>query len=539
VNPLTDDIVGNRKALVVDLVNLYRSEGQSDQAAVETLSFLKRDLPELAAIVLASFPEIGAASVLSAFGLSGLVQGTAGADNLSANTSAIILGGLGNDTIVATEGSQFILGGSGADILQGGVGSDTYLFSAGDGNDVITDHDLQHGNDRLIFTDLASTDVTLSRSGEDLRLTFTNGETVTIRTYLSDTLRNAIESIEFADGVTWTHTQARQRLVSDMKATGVVVGTEHDDTYYHASGDGSYSITDYDWFRGNDRLIFTDLASTDVGLSRSGEDLRLTFTNGETITIRTYLGDTLRNAIESIEFADGVTWTHAQARHRLMTDMKATGAVVGTEQDETYYHASGDGSYSITDYDWHRGNDRLIFTDLASTDVTLSRSGEDLRLSFANGETITIKTYLSDTLRNAIESIEFADGVTWTHAQARHRLMTDMKATGAVVGTEQDEIYYHTSGDGSYSVTDYDRFQGNDHFVFSDARSTDVLVQRRQSDPNDVVFTLASGDRITLLDQLVANNRYGVERIFFSDGVGWTRSNLLSAPIVDDNLIYA
>ena len=211
----------------------------------------------------------------------------------------------------------------------------------------------------------------------------------------------------------------------------------------------------------------------------------------------------------------------------------------GGEGSDTYVYSRGDGNDTITDYDFWRGADRLVFTDANVADIVASRApGNDLVLTFANGETITLDRQLDEDRRHGIETFQFADGSTLSEAQMRNKMVADMKVTGQVTGTENDETYFHTRGDGSYTITDYDFWRGADRLVFTDTRSTDVLVQRRQSDPNDVVLTLDVGDQITLLDQLVNNNRQGVERIDFSDGVQWTRTNLQSAPIVDDSLIY-
>ena len=180
--------------------------------------------------------------------------------------------------------------------------------------------------------------------------TLSNGETVT----LVDTLghyRYEIEEVAFADGTVWSPADLRARLMADMKATGAVVGTENADTYRHALGDGSYTITDETTTGRNvDRLEFTDVNPGDVTLSRDGDDVVFTLSNGETVTLVDTL-DHYRYEIEEVAFADGTVWSPADLRARLMADMKATGAVVGTENADTYRHALGDGSYTITDRD--------------------------------------------------------------------------------------------------------------------------------------------------------------------------------------------
>ncbi len=74
--------------------------------------------------------------------------------------------------------------------------------------------------------------------------------------------------------------------------------------------------------------------------------------------------------------------------------------------------------------------------------------------------------------------------------------------------------------------------------IFNDVNSTDVAVQCLLSDSNEVVITLANGDQITLLDELVSNDDYGIETITFADGVSWNRDNLDVVPIVAGELIY-
>lgn len=65
-----------------------------------------------------------------------LLDGGRGNDLLSA--------GAGDDTVIGGEGNDVITGGLGRDELLGGKGNDTYIFSRGDGEDVI--HDFYHDN---------------------------------------------------------------------------------------------------------------------------------------------------------------------------------------------------------------------------------------------------------------------------------------------------------------------------------------------------------------------------------------------------------
>ncbi len=59
----------------------------------------------------------------------------------------VIDGGAGNDTIDGNGGNDTLTGGTGNDTLTGGEGFDTFTYTAGDGNDVITDFNTGTGQD--------------------------------------------------------------------------------------------------------------------------------------------------------------------------------------------------------------------------------------------------------------------------------------------------------------------------------------------------------------------------------------------------------
>ena len=190
--------------------------------------------------------------------------------------------------------------------------------------------------------------------------------------------RDRIEEFVFADQ-TVTHTEMRLRLVSDLKATGTVVGTSLQETYFHTLGDGSYTLKDYDYRKDDvDRLVFTDVASDEVTLTRSGEHLNITLANGEVISVQSQLNLDGRDRIEEFVFTDQ-TVTHTEMRLRLVSDLKATGTVVGTSLQETYFHALGDGSYTLKDYDYRKDDvDRLVFTDVASDEAIFTQNSNNL-----------------------------------------------------------------------------------------------------------------------------------------------------------------
>lgn len=91
--------------------------------------------------------------VIVALGGVDYLQGGAGTDAL--------FGGDGADSLLGDDGDDFLIGGTGADALRGGVGRDTFFFTATSGTDRLTDFDPL--NDKIVFT----TDAALAVPGGD------------------------------------------------------------------------------------------------------------------------------------------------------------------------------------------------------------------------------------------------------------------------------------------------------------------------------------------------------------------------------------
>ncbi|TNJ37489.1 calcium-binding protein, partial [Phaeobacter sp. B1627] len=336
---------------------------------------------------------------------------------------------------------------------------------------------------------------------EDLVITLSNGERITVRDHFAEHLDMSIEQIEFANGEVLNLEDIRNKSVADQKANGAntVIGSDFAETYTHALGDGTYRISDWDNNSRPDTLVFSDVNSDQLVLSRFGNDLRIILPNGEYILIDQQLGSNDDYYIETFEFADGITMSAADIAALVVAPETIAGDQIGTDADDAYSHAAGDGSYTITDYDYHRGADSLTFSDLNAADVTVGRIGNNVTLSLSNGEQITLVGQLNEDRRTSIETITFADGSSWTQDDLRNQLVDDMKASGTVIGTENDEAYTHALGDGSYTISDYDYHRGADSLAFSDANASDVTLSRSG---NDLIFTLSNGEQITVLSQL-------------------------------------
>jgi len=80
-----------------------------------------------------------------------VLVGGSGADILFGDSGAdILFGGDGIDILIGSDGDDILDGGPGGDHLFGGAGADTFVFTDGDGNDIIMDW--EDGPDRLDFS---------------------------------------------------------------------------------------------------------------------------------------------------------------------------------------------------------------------------------------------------------------------------------------------------------------------------------------------------------------------------------------------------
>ncbi len=130
--------------------------------------------------------------------------GTNGDDVLSGHDGRDVLtGSQGADDITAGEGDDWLEGGEGNDRLTGGRGSDTYLFSKGDGQDIINAYDWSNGrHDVLQFGEGITEDqLSFEKNGENLVISLNGSEDkIIVENWYLNSYYNLQEFI-FDDGV--------------------------------------------------------------------------------------------------------------------------------------------------------------------------------------------------------------------------------------------------------------------------------------------------------------------------------------------------
>ncbi|MGY3496334.1 calcium-binding protein [Bradyrhizobium sp. USDA 4502] len=394
------------------------------------------------------------------------IDGGSGDDYLS--------GGSGKDYIFGNLGNNTFVGGTGDDVLYatqaGASGNDTYIYAVGDGNDIIfetSNVNAPDTNDVLVLTDIASSDVELSRSGSDLLVRIkATGDIITVASHFvgrsadSDIAGAGLEFIRFADGE-WDRKQIREAawirgtdgrdILSDSsvdantfdggKGNDVLLGGQNNTTFIYRSGDGSDVIDDgtTNAFRplSVDTLKFTDLGVADLEFSRSGDDVLVkVLATGDVITLVGQFRDGVTATgvgMERVQFADGTVWDRQQIRQQAWfrgtdgkdviqlssgsddtveagkgDDVIYSGDYVGSGSD-TFVYSRGDGNDVISEQSKNvfasQETDILLFRDIDASDVLLTRSGNDLLVKIlSTNETITVLGQFIDGLSEAAGS---------------------------------------------------------------------------------------------------------------------------------------
>lgn len=405
-----------------------------------------------------------------------------------------ILGDGGVNTLTSTAADE---------VLSGSDNSDTYEYTTGGGHDIIDDNGF-FDTDVLNISGFNLADASFERVNgysNDVRIVFSATESITLRNGFIDSNGDNIEQINF-DDTSITTTDIREAVIIQEQSAGddVIVGFNFDDIiaggtgddylrgddgsdlYVFASGDGNDVIADAGFFD-TDILRFANYDSTDASFSRGiddSSDLIISFVSGDSVTIKNTLTGNNGNTIENIEFlGDSVTLTIPDILEILNAQQITAGddVITGTNSNDvlegglgddyiqggdgsdTYIFNAGDGNDEILE-DGFFDNDILSFIGYSSTDATFSQGFENtnnLIITFAGGDSVTVRDALRNNSSNTIEQFSFdGDAVTLTADEVRDIVLT----LSAGAGNDR-LIGYFTDDD----IVGYD---GNDYLVGGD-----------------------------------------------------------------------
>ncbi|MGO7136332.1 calcium-binding protein, partial [Rhizobium leguminosarum] len=515
----------------------------------------------------------------------------------------------GNDTINGTGRADILHGDAGDDTLIGGGGGDLYVWGHGNGNDTIVEGDWAGTGDRLQLSGINPQDVTYLRNGNDIVIVIPesapgagDGGSISLPYFLDGYYERGVESVLFADGTIYTRTEILPLLPIIPATAGndsidgsngadtfeggrgndLLNGLGGNDTYRYSRGDGADTVIEGSAGGTDDRLVFTNINSTEVSLTRSGTDLTITIPKTPTandagsVLLRAALdGD--QGGVETVVFADGVEWTKNDIRVKLLGAASTIGndtitgfssgdditgglgndTINGAGGNDVYHYTRGDGNDVITEGTGSGAADTLLFSGIVAGDVNWSRSGTDLVLTIApsvaggtDSSTITLKGALDANAEQGIERFVFADGLVWTFVDFASKIVNVAGTTAAetvngtngsdiiranagndvVNGGSGSDVYLYLRGDGSDTINEYQSGGENDRLVFSNINAADVTLVRNGLDLKLVIGESAAGANdagsVLLTTELDEYYARGIDTVVFADGTVWTRADL-------------
>ena len=449
---------------------------------------------------------------------------------------------VGNE-LGGSDGDDVLRGAEGDDELIGREGFDTYVFSPGDGHDVIYDTSAEGG--RIQFTDgvdvaaVTQVEVDDGDGGTNLLITYGDGDTITIVGWSSlaqDTKDAWI--IEGLDGPVVSSSDPALTPDTSVRPTEQI-GTSGDDL-----------------IEGSDAAEILDgLAGNDILRGNGGDDQILAGSGNNTVS-----------------GGDGDDRIVADDGDDVIRGGRGNDDIDGGWGDDTYYFDIGDGADTIRDVDGgtliYRPDDtnQIVFGEgITAEDIRVERDPDANRAIIlhigTNGDQIRIVNQYDTAYIgfDGIDGFAFHDGTFWTREDLeelyRKTASTDGDDTivgyerrddvidgGAgndvLVGSGGSDTYLWNRGDGNDLIIDETPFYQID-YGYSDILKfgsgiaiADVAVSRPAGN-YDLVLTVsgADGGQITVVDYfrgMLESNEYSVELLQFDDGTTWDKQTIFN-----------
>jgi hypothetical protein len=278
------------------------------------------------------------------------------------------------------------------------------------------------GTDSIVFPGVLSTQASITRVGatDNVLVTLPSGRQVTVVGIFGSSPGRVIESLVFDDTSLNVAAVGAETLRVGLAAGGTVYGTRMNDTYtLPAVGPSVVLIEDNSG--GTDTIQFP-VPSSSVDWARSSNALTLLVElgGGRTVTVTDLLTTTSGRQFESFVFQGEAARTTAEvAQLYMLRAMERYATVFGTRFGDTYRYTRSMGARSIDDTSaGGAGTDTLVVVDANSTDAVWSRpSSFDIRVALGGGAQITMTGQAGTNTSRHIETITFADGVSYTRAQ--------------------------------------------------------------------------------------------------------------------------
>jgi Ca2+-binding RTX toxin-like protein len=435
----------------------------------------------------------------------GNIYGSSGDDVLTAADTAVTLHGeAGNDTLIA---------GTGATLMIGGAGNDTYSVSRGDGPATISEnadspwyYSYADQNTLLLGAGISAADLLIEQSADGKNVVITirgTNQTITLLNQISGSNPgDFINTVQFADGTTWSSEQLLEQSIATMAAEGgpIIYGDSYSNTI--AAGDGDKTINSGGGY--NDTVIAgagdqtIDFGYGTNSLTLSTGDYHYTVTGGS--------GETV------LHLAAGIT----------ASDLVAT---------------------EVND-----GQDLLIRIPSVGEEISLvgQLAGEGTvvaRIQFADGSSMT-----SDDLTAQAIATEEASQSPIVYGDGGDNVLTGGSTDQTLIGGRGWNTLIAGSGNDTLIGAEQYSFNDQDTYIVNAGSGNTVIVENGGVNypnwdklhfgpgvsPADIAATQSADGQSIVLTNAVTGKSVTIEEIFenprlqvvFDDGTSWNPEDL-------------
>ncbi len=374
------------------------------------------------------------------------IDGRGGVDNINGFAGDdVLIGGSGNDEILGGDGNDTITGGADNDTLRGNQGDDQYIWSVGDGNDVVIE---DGGIDQLVLHGVSESDIRFEKYNTYSLKLHIGSESIEIRNqFLSDYQGNNfsdyyhVESLLLDGGTvidllndlpfegtsgtdylygtnasdslyglegndTLTGNAGDDTLVGGL-GNDTLKGGAGDDTYIWSIGDGNETLMETS---GVDKIVFgagiteDDLSfslysSYDVKIHIGSEEITLSGhrLNGKAIETAVLEDGTVIDLVNDLTYSgtENVDHLFGTSGAETLKGLGGNDYIYGSEGDDTLYGGHG------ADYLFGQGGaDTFVF----EADSAFLQQDSIQDFSLAQGDKLDISDLISgyDPLTDAI-----------------------------------------------------------------------------------------------------------------------------------------
>ncbi|WP_226661415.1 calcium-binding protein [Microbulbifer aggregans] len=447
----------------------------------------------------------------------GVLSGGADNDELRGLGSATLLGGAGDDTLIAdidtwSGSASTLAGGTGDDILYGSFGNDIYQFNLGDGRDTIIErrdgeayNNIDPSSDTLQFgAGINSEELQFIRTGDDLQIQHSNGsDVITIQNWFQEPTNHfKVNRFEFSNGTILTDADVEARMATLGTADAEILlgyrdlheeihaGAGDDQVWGRTGNDEIYGEAGDDYLdgeEGDDRLFGGDGVDNLVG--RSGDDYIEGGAGGDSLQggdgadqlfgqegADKFFGgdgdDYLDGGADDDYFEGGAgndTLFGGSGSDQLSGNA-GDDQLAGGTGDDKYVFGAGDGHDVILNGDG--GSDGILFIgELSEERLTFTRDGDDLLILIDDGS--------SDSVRVRDHFLGGESAIDWVQPAGGYMIPTEqINQMVDAGGSDYDAVITGTaSGEQLVGTTGNDQVTGlaGDDTLFGMAGDDELL----------------------------------------------------------------